>query len=156
MLLSAQLLAERLCFPSAFGRRYRDVVHHCTAFTMEELASFIWYGGAVAECGPSVFKQLWGHLQPALWHYMYNRGATELQMREGHASLLAYAQQLELLVIQRKVCCSLRTLVCGRGMGVFRGFVRVYLCSTYLYYMVSVVSVRQRLWPWNLRPFWRA
>lgn len=98
-----QALEERLRFPSCFGRQYRDVAEHCSDFIMEELAAYIWYGGAIAELGPPGFQKLWKHLHPALWHYFYNRDASEEQMREAAASLRRYAEELEKFIINGKV-----------------------------------------------------
>jgi hypothetical protein len=84
--------------------QYRDVVHHCLDFTMAELSAFIWYGGGIAELGPPGFKKLWANLQPALWHYMYNRSASAEDMREAARHLRSYAEDLERYVIRGWVC----------------------------------------------------
>jgi hypothetical protein len=102
--IAEQALAERFHFPSAFDMQYRDVVHCCLEFTMAALSAFIWYGGAIAELGPAGFKKLWANLQPALWHYLYNRHASTDDMHAGARHLRAYAEDLEGYVIQGWVC----------------------------------------------------
>jgi hypothetical protein len=97
-------LEQHLRFLSAFNRQYRDVALNCSNYTMEELACFLWYGGCVAEIGPQGFNRLFKLLQPAAWHYLYNRRATEDQMVGAAASLRGYAEELEHLVRKQQAC----------------------------------------------------
>jgi hypothetical protein len=109
-----QALEERFQFPVSFGRKYRDIVQHCSDYIMEELAACIWYGGAIAALGPQGFLKLWKSVQPALWHYLYNRSATEEEMRQAAHQLRCYACDLEKFVIQGKVTHELlSTTMCA-------------------------------------------
>jgi hypothetical protein len=67
---------------------------------MEELASFIWYGGAIAELGPAGFKWLWKSLQYPLWHYFYSHQATEQDMREAASTLRRHAEVIEEYILK--------------------------------------------------------
>jgi hypothetical protein len=82
---------------------------------MEDLANFIWIGGAIAELGPRGFLKLWKLLQPALWHYMYNRRGSEEDMHDAAHSLRSYAEEMERFVMQGKVR-SIRLWVFRRAM----------------------------------------
>jgi hypothetical protein len=110
-----QALEDRFGFPSCFDVQYRDVIDNCLAFKMAELAAYTWYGGAIAELGPHGFKRLWSHLQPALWHYMYNRGASVDDMHTAARELRTYAEVLENYIMRgwvRSKTGTCRLLLC--------------------------------------------
>jgi hypothetical protein len=90
-----QGLEARFAFPECMGRSYTDIVDHLMSYTMEDLASSVFWMLPIVEHGPPGFQKLFKLLQPALWHYAYNRSATREEMDDAADALLEYARQLE-------------------------------------------------------------
>lgn len=102
-----------MAFPSAFNRDYRCVVSYIKSYVMEELANLIFIGCLIAKCGPVGFQSLWEKLQPALWHYIYGRDDGAEEQRHAADAMLAYAQQLEDLVLAGEVCTPSLAATCA-------------------------------------------
>jgi hypothetical protein len=71
---------------------------------MEELANLICLGDLISFRGPRQFQLLWGDLKIASQHYIFGFGAGDAQMQKAAKHMRAYANRLEMLVCQSKVC----------------------------------------------------
>ena len=94
-----QGLQGRVVFPKGINRSYRDVTAYIDSYTLEETSNLIWIGCLVARMAPAGFQRLWGHLQPALQHYIYGTDASKAAMRAAAEHMRKYAEELEKLVI---------------------------------------------------------
>jgi hypothetical protein len=90
-----QALEERFAFPECMGRSYKDIVDNLMSYTMEDLAGSVFWMMPIVELGPPGFQNLFKLLQPALWHYAYNREATKEEMGTAAQALRKYAEALE-------------------------------------------------------------
>ena len=99
-----QSLLGRLHYPRGFNRNYRDVITHIDGYTMEEYANLIWIGDIIASKGPVGFQQLWAPLRAASQHYIYGTDDSDAAKARGAANMRQFAEELERLVIKKKVC----------------------------------------------------
>lgn len=91
-------------YPHCKGAKPRDPTHYINDLKMEELADLLWIGGVLANKAPAGFKKAWGHLQPALVHYLYGFEATEHDIRTASNNLYKYAELIETHVQAGEVC----------------------------------------------------